>query len=185
LLRNASAAIVLVFDHLTGRGTPRHVGTAVSTSRHAGRVRRKSAKPLLAQKNSAGLGLSYAGIVGSPRRRSIPAPPVDFTRTLFHVSRVASGKESKTMATLFVRHTVSSYEKWRKLYDSFAPVQKAHGVLAQSVYQSADNPNDVTVTHDFATLEAARAFTKSEELRKAMTEAGVVGAPTIWFAKKV
>jgi hypothetical protein len=84
------------------------------------------------------------------------------------------------MATLFVRHTVSNYQSWRKLYDGFAPVQKAKGVTAQAVYQAADNPNDVTVTHDFATIEAAQAFTKSEELRKAMQEAGVVGTPTIW-----
>jgi heme-degrading monooxygenase HmoA len=89
------------------------------------------------------------------------------------------------MATLFVRHTVSNYQAWRKLYDGFAAVQKAKGVITQAVYQAADNPNDVTVTHDFATLEAAQAFTKSEELRKAMQEAGVVGAPTIWFTNKV
>ena len=52
------------------------------------------------------------------------------------------------MTTMFVRHTVSSYQAWRKAYDEFAPVQKAKGVLAQAVYQATDNPNDITVTHD-------------------------------------
>jgi hypothetical protein len=41
------------------------------------------------------------------------------------------------------------------------------------------------VTHNFATLEAAQTFVKSEELKKAMKSAGVVGAPTIWFTDKV
>jgi len=89
------------------------------------------------------------------------------------------------MATMFVRHTVSNYKTWRKVYDEFASVQKAKGVTAQAVYQAADNPNDITVTHEFATVEAAQALVKSEELNKAMQNAGVVGAPTIWFTNKI
>ena len=90
------------------------------------------------------------------------------------------------MTTLFVRHAVANYKAWRKVYDDFAPVQKAKGVTAQTVYQAADNPNDITVTHDFATDEAAHAFANSEELKSAMQNAGVVGAPpTIWFTNKV
>ncbi len=88
------------------------------------------------------------------------------------------------MATMFVRHTVSNYQTWRKVYDDLASVQKAKGVTAQAVYQAADNPNDITVTHEFATVEAAQTFAKSDELKKAMQNAGVVGAPTIWFTNK-
>ena len=39
------------------------------------------------------------------------------------------------MVTMFVRHTVSDYKAWRKIYDDFAPIQKAKGVEAQAVYQ--------------------------------------------------
>src|SRR4051794_30392111 len=69
-----------------------------------------------------------------------------------------ANREELRMTTLFVRHTVSDYKAWRKVYDSFAPAQKAGGVTAQAVYQAADNPNDVTITHDFASLEKAKAF---------------------------
>ena len=89
------------------------------------------------------------------------------------------------MATMFVRHTISDYKAWRKVYDDFAAIQKAEGVTAQAVYQAADNPNDITVTHEFGSVEAAQAFVKSDELKKAMQKAGVVGAPTIWLANKV
>ena len=89
------------------------------------------------------------------------------------------------MATMFIRHTVSDYKAWRKVYDEVAPVRKTGGVTAQAVYQSADNPNEITVTHDFGSVEAAQAFVKSDELKKAMQRAGVVGAPTIWFTNKV
>ena len=60
------------------------------------------------------------------------------------------------MATMFVRHTVSDYRAWRKMYDDFAPVQAAMGITAKAVYQSADNPNDITVTHDFPSVGAAQ-----------------------------
>jgi hypothetical protein len=89
------------------------------------------------------------------------------------------------MATMLVRHTVSDYKIWRKAYDDFAPVQDAKGVTAEAVYQAADNPNDVTVTHEFASVESAQAFAESAELKKAMQNAGVVGPPTIWFTNKV
>ena len=36
----------------------------------------------------------------------------------------------------------------------------------------------------FASGDAAQAFLKSEELKKAMQSAGVVGAPTIWITNK-
>ena len=88
------------------------------------------------------------------------------------------------MATMFIRHTISDYKAWRKVY-AVAPLQKAKGVTAEAVYQAADNPNDITVTDEFGSVEAAQAFAKSDELKKAMQGAGVVGAPTIWFANKV
>jgi hypothetical protein len=89
------------------------------------------------------------------------------------------------MTTMFIRHSVANYQAWRKVYDGFAAVQKARGVTAQAVYQAANNPNDITVTHDFATVEAAHAFVDSKELKSAMHDAGVVGTPTIWFTNKV
>ena len=88
------------------------------------------------------------------------------------------------MTTLFVRHTAADYPAWRRAYDAFQPKARTFGAQADTVYQTADNPNEITVTHDFATLEAAQAFAGSPELRSAMHDAGVVGAPTTWFAQR-
>ena len=86
--------------------------------------------------------------------------------------------------TLFVRHKVQDYSKWRKIYDAFRDEQQEGGVVDEVVYQTAGEPNDVTVTHEFATLEQAQAFVNHPQLKEAMAEAGVVGAPSIWFANK-
>ena len=88
------------------------------------------------------------------------------------------------MATLFVRHTVADYDTWRRTFDGFASTQEALGVTDKAVYRSADDANDITVLHDFATLEAAKAFAGSPELKAAMHDAGVTSAPTVWFTTR-
>jgi hypothetical protein len=92
--------------------------------------------------------------------------------------------EGPMTTTIFVRHTVKDYGVWRKGYDAFDSVRKPMGVTNDAVYRAVDNPNDVTVTHDFPTFQAAQAFASSPELKKTMEGAGVMGPPTIWFANK-
>ena len=87
------------------------------------------------------------------------------------------------MIRMFVRHQVTDYAKWRAAYDSFKPEHPAMGVRAEAVYQTAGEPNDVTVTHDFDNLEAAKGFVAMPRLKDAMQEAGVSGEPTIWFTE--
>ena len=62
------------------------------------------------------------------------------------------------MVRSFIRHHVSDYAAWREVYDSFGDAQREHGVRAEAVYRGVDDPNDVTVTHDFDDAEAAKAF---------------------------
>ena len=89
------------------------------------------------------------------------------------------------MVRLFVRHPVADYAAWRQVYDDFDARRSEMGVSGHAIYQAVDDPNDVTVWHDFGTREAAEAFASSEELQSAMQKAGVQGRPTIWFAKEV
>ena len=89
------------------------------------------------------------------------------------------------MITLFARHTVSDYQTWRKAFDAFGPTLKAAGVVGSLVYQSVDDPNDLTVAHEFSSLEDAQAFASGDALRKARPDAGVAGTPTVWFTTRV
>ncbi len=89
------------------------------------------------------------------------------------------------MIRMFARHGVEDFAKWKAVYDSFGSVQEEGGVVDAAVYRAADNPNDLTITHDFNTLEEAQAFANSPELKAGMQEAGVYGPPDIWFATQV
>jgi hypothetical protein len=87
------------------------------------------------------------------------------------------------MVRLFVRHKVHDYATWRKGYDAFDPTRVKLGAHGHAVYREVDDANDITVWHDFNSLEAAKAFANSAELKAAMSGAGVIGAPTVWFTR--
>ena len=88
------------------------------------------------------------------------------------------------MARLYVRHPVNDYATWRAAYDSTAEFRAANAVTGQAVYQAVDDPNDVTVWHDFDTVEAAQTFAGLDELKNIMMEAGVAGPPTVWIVNE-
>jgi len=86
------------------------------------------------------------------------------------------------MVRSFIHHHVSDYAAWREVYDSFGDAQREHGVRAEAVHRGVDDPNDVTVTHDFDDAEAAKAFFALQELKEAMQRSGVEGEPAFWLA---
>ena len=88
------------------------------------------------------------------------------------------------MVRMMIRHSVRAYGKWRRAYNGFDRERREMGVKAHAVYRNTAKPNEITVTHDFASVAKARSFARSRPLREAMKEAGVLGAPTIWFVKR-
>ena len=88
------------------------------------------------------------------------------------------------MTTMFIRHTVADYTAWRRAYDAFDAERAGMGVTAHAVYQLEGNPNDLTISHDFATLDSAKAFANSPRLREVMQSAGVQGQPEVWFTTR-
>jgi len=89
------------------------------------------------------------------------------------------------MVRMFVRHRVRDFAEWKLVFDDFDAMRRGMGVAAYAAFQCVEDPNDVTVWHDFASVEAARSFTQSEQLRVAMAAAGVEGEPTIWYTLSV
>lgn len=87
--------------------------------------------------------------------------------------------------TMFVKHKVSDYGNWKRVYDEFASTRKEKGVTGASVHRDANDADTLTVTHQFNDLAAARAFADSEELKSAMANAGVSGPPEIWFTEDI
>lgn len=88
------------------------------------------------------------------------------------------------MIRMFVRHPVKDFPAWKKAYDNFDEARRSMGVKGQAVFQAATDPNDVTVWHDFDSLESAQAFAGSTRLKDVMEQAGVAGQPAIWYGRE-
>ena len=88
------------------------------------------------------------------------------------------------MVRMFVRHPVEDFARWKQAYDDFDEERQEWGVQGDAVFQAVDDPKDVTVWHDFESLNAAREFVESDRLREVMGEAGVAGEPTIWYTER-
>jgi hypothetical protein len=87
------------------------------------------------------------------------------------------------MITTAIRHSVTDYGKWKTVYDTFTPTSA--GAKFARVNRSVDDPSLVTVVAGFETLELAKAFVNSPNLKAKMTEAGVLGSPRIEINEEI
>lgn len=83
------------------------------------------------------------------------------------------------MGTLIIQHRVKDYRKWRKAYDAHAPARRNAGLTSAQVYRGADDPHKVAIVFKVKDVERAKAFGESDDLKKVMKAAGVIGKPMI------
>jgi len=89
------------------------------------------------------------------------------------------------MAYLLVRHAVKDYAQWRSVFDNNESLRAAGGAKAARVFQSAADPNQIVTLIEWDQIDNARRFAASEDLRKAMEQAGVVGPPDVLLVEEV
>ena len=62
------------------------------------------------------------------------------------------------MATMFIRHKVEDYARWKRGYDEADWLRKQHGITYASVHRGESNPNDIIAVHQFKVMKGARDF---------------------------
>lgn len=85
------------------------------------------------------------------------------------------------MPSILVKHTVQDFVKWKKAFDEHAEIRQKFGSQGGKVFQTAGNPNEVTIVLHWDNLQKAKEFAESPELKTAMQNAGVTGLPQIQF----
>ena len=86
---------------------------------------------------------------------------------------------------MFVRHKVSDYPKWKAVFDEFVDVRRKGGEKSYHIFHPEDEPNNLYLLFSWDTMENAKKFSNSEELKNAMMNAGVTEKPDIFFFNKV
>lgn len=89
------------------------------------------------------------------------------------------------MASMLVQQKVKDYAEWKKVYDSVYDLRVSNGEISDQIYRDASDPNSLTVIFKWDSLENARSYANSPELKAAMQQAGVEGPPNIYFLNEV
>ena len=89
------------------------------------------------------------------------------------------------MASMFVRHRVADFGKWKPVFDEHEATRRRLGFTAHSLHRDADDPNVVIIAMRMTDLSRAKEFASSDDLRSTMERAGVQGPPEIWFAEDI
>ena len=85
------------------------------------------------------------------------------------------------MAYLMFRGKVKDYEKWRPVFDELAPIRKEYGAKGGWIFRNADNPNELVILTEYESVEKARKYTRSEDVKRAFERGGVIGTPESSF----
>ncbi len=85
------------------------------------------------------------------------------------------------MTQMLIRHTVRDFAKWKPAYDAHRSARQAAGLRDLHLWRNVDNQNDVFVLFEVSDVAKAKSFAASPDLKQAMTNAGVTGAPDIVF----
>ena len=114
------------------------------------------------------------------RRQSLQALTVLTTAAAVRPARAGGGG-----AFLVVTHQVEDFDRWLPVFESTSALKKTYGWKQSAVYSIDGNRNNVMVMEEFASLDKAKAFASSPELKAAMGKAGVAGPPVIHFISPV
>ena len=82
---------------------------------------------------------------------------------------------------ILIQETVEDYDTWKTVFDENGTNRQAAGSNGGYVLRSVQDDNQLTILLEWDTLDNARTFMSSDDLRKAMARAGVTGQPKVTF----
>ncbi len=85
------------------------------------------------------------------------------------------------MATLYVHHKVKDYVAWRKVFDDLTSMRTGYGCTGHKVFQSANDPTEITILTEWKNLDQAKTYATSNDLKEGMKAAGVISQPDVMF----
>lgn len=85
------------------------------------------------------------------------------------------------MAHMLIKHHVHDYARWRAVFDDKVDLRIENGETYAHVFRNADDPDNIVIMFRWDSLENARRYAQDPRLKAAMQEAGVVGAPEVFF----
>ena len=89
------------------------------------------------------------------------------------------------MPYLLIDHAVEDYEEWKPFFDNHASTRAESGSGGGQLFHKEGEPNELVILFEWDSIENAREFATSDDLREVMAEAGVIGEPELHFLEKI
>ncbi len=87
----------------------------------------------------------------------------------------------RELPAMIISHRVEDFDAWLAGYDAADELQRSSGIIGHAANRSLDDPSLVVVYHQAESFDTLRSFLRSDDLRAAMKEAGVVSEPEVTF----
>jgi hypothetical protein len=84
------------------------------------------------------------------------------------------------MATVIVKHQVKDFDAWKRVFDDVSDFRRDGGELSADVYHEGDQ---VIAVLDYESHKKAKDYFSNADLKAKMMEAGVIGAPEIYYVE--
>ena len=88
------------------------------------------------------------------------------------------------MVYMFVQHGVQDYEAWKSVFDSVGDLRRRSGEKSYQILRQENGSNKLVALFEWDSLDNARKYATSPELKEAMQRAGVTGKPEILFVEE-
>ena len=115
--------------------------------------------------------MKESGVVGAPA-------VMDFLEAVMNDSTAI-----KATVRVMIRHKVKDWDAWKKSFDSHKQARMDAGLTDRVVGHTVGDTHNVTLVFAVSDMDKAKAFMNSQDLKDKMKEAGVDGAPDIFFYK--
>ena len=88
------------------------------------------------------------------------------------------------MAHLFIKHKVKDYPAWKNVFDGFIETRRASGEKSYQIMHPQNDANNLLGIFEWDSLENAKKFDNSSELKEVMGNAGVIEQPEVYFLEE-
>ena len=89
------------------------------------------------------------------------------------------------MAHVFIRHKVNDFKTWKKEFDGFVNFRKSSGEKSFQILRPQGDSDNIHLLFEWDSVENAKIFLGSTDLKDAMNRAGVSEKPEIRFLEEV
>lgn len=85
--------------------------------------------------------------------------------------------------TMLMRHKVANFNKWLPVYEADDSARMSYGLHNFVVGRGINDPNMVLIALHMDDTARAKQFSMLPSLKATMKKAGVIGAPSVWYAE--